>query len=64
LGAIREINYRKTFIAYSPDGKKLAFADKGKVILYEADLQSWKNKARSIANRDLTPKERETYLGK
>jgi WD40 repeat protein len=60
----RQISYRKTFIAYSPDGKKLAFADKGKVILYEADLQSWKNKARSIANRDLTPKERETYLGK
>ena len=64
ISANREITYSKTFLSYRPDGKTLAFSDKGKVILYDADLPSWQNKARSIANRDLTPKERETYLGK
>jgi hypothetical protein len=58
----RGITYSKTFLSYSPDGKTLAFSDTGKVIFFDADVQSWKDKARSIANRDLTAGERQKYL--
>ena len=55
---------RYSFMAYSPDGKTLVWASTGdKVRLYDVDLQSWKNRARGIANRHLTPEERQQYLG-
>jgi len=55
---------RHCFLAYSPDGKTLVWVSTGdKVRLYDVDLQSWKNRARGIANRNLTPEERQQYLG-
>jgi WD40 repeat protein len=44
----------RTFLAYSPDGKTLVWASNGgNVRLYDDDVQSWQNRARGIANRDL-----------
>ncbi|MCX5887850.1 MAG: hypothetical protein NTY36_00175 [Deltaproteobacteria bacterium] len=55
---------RHSFLAYSPDGKTLVWASTGdKVMLYDVNLQSWKNRARGIANRHLTSEERQQYLG-
>ena len=55
---------RHCFLAYRPDGKTLVWASNGdQVRLYDVDLQSWKNRARGIANRNLTPEERQRYLG-
>jgi WD40 repeat protein len=55
---------RSSFLAYSPDGKTLVWASTGdKIMLYEVDLQSWQKRARDIANVELTPEERQQYLG-
>lgn len=59
----RQLPYIRFFLSYSPDGKTLAFSKyKKEVNFYDAGMKSWKDKARSIANRDLTAGERQKYL--
>jgi WD40 repeat protein len=52
-----------TSVALSPDGKTLASGGPwGPIILWDVDPKSWVAKAKLIANRGLTPVERQHYL--
>ena len=51
-------------VCFSPDGKLLASGSSDDtIILWDVDLGSWKNRARRIANRNLTRAEWKQYLG-
>jgi WD40 repeat protein len=54
LGAVSEVAFR-------PDGRQVASVSSlgttGTVILWDADLDSWKQRACQVANRNLTPEE-------
>jgi len=53
-------------MAISPDGRTLAigsFGSDGLVSLWSLPTISWQERACAIANRDLTPQEREKYIG-
>jgi len=51
-------------LAFSPDGKTLAVAyQDGEILFWDLDPKSWIQRARNIANRELTAEERDQYLG-
>jgi WD40 repeat protein len=51
-------------VCFSPDGKLLASGSwDDAIILWDVDLESWKDRARRIANRNLTRAEWKQYLG-
>jgi WD40 repeat protein len=51
-------------LAFSPDGKTIAVAyQEGTILFWDLDPESWIQRARNIANRDLTAEERDQYLG-
>ncbi len=50
-------------VAFSPDGKRLASAMGTTVRLWDVDLQSWLKSACAMANRNLTDKEWQKYMG-
>ena len=58
-----EIKDAVNSVVFTPDGQTLASGNEdGSVRFYDGSLQSWINRARGIANRDLTPEERQQYL--
>ena len=51
-------------LAFSPDGRTLAYADgKTAVVLIDVSVNSWRDKACQIANRNLTPTEWSDFVG-
>jgi WD40 repeat protein len=58
--------YQKSLnsLVFSPDGQTLSSGSHDGIRLWDVELKSWIKRARWIANRDLTPEERERYLGK
>nr|MDJ0669244.1 hypothetical protein [Desulfobacterales bacterium] len=50
-------------LAFSPDGRFLAVAGSGDITLWDMDPDSWITSALKMANRKLTPEERQRYLG-
>jgi WD40 repeat protein/serine/threonine protein kinase len=54
---------RITSVAFSPDGQTIATGSLDTIaILWDIDLESWENRACSIANRNLTASEWERYF--
>jgi WD40 repeat protein len=50
-------------LAFSPDGRLLAALDDNSgLVLWDFDVASWRARAAAIANRTLTPEERELYV--
>lgn len=53
-----------TSVAFNPNGKSIAIGDDdGFIRLWDADIESWKNKACQRAGRNLTLQEWRTYFG-
>jgi WD40 repeat protein len=50
-------------LAASADGKVAAAYDNGIVAIWDVDVEAWKQQARRIANRELSPAERQKFLG-
>ncbi|MCB0191782.1 MAG: trypsin-like peptidase domain-containing protein [Anaerolineae bacterium] len=51
-------------IDFSPDGKSMASGStNGEVMLWDVDLESWRNRACEIANRNLTVEEWNLFIG-
>ena len=49
-------------LSCSKDGRVVAAYDDGRIAIWNLDLKFWHWQARTIANRELTPKERERFL--
>jgi WD40 repeat protein len=49
-------------MAFSPDGRILASGGYGSVILWDVDIESWKERSCRIVNRNLTRSEWAQYL--
>ncbi len=61
LGHLRGIGGRINDLVFTPNGKTLIGAGDG-IILWDMDLSSWKTLACSVANRNMTKDEWESFL--
>jgi WD40 repeat protein len=61
LGQQKDLVYA---MAFSPDNRLLVSAAEGDIVLWDVDLESWRERACAIARRNLTAEEWERYLGK
>lgn len=50
-------------LAFSPDAKRLVSTAEGDVVVWDVSIESWRERACTLAKRNLTPEEWDRYLG-